>query len=123
MESTLRPAAGHRGVNGGRRPIGRMAGRSVAGVIAIGADAYDRGRHLVRLIPVGPAEIADESQAGRERILAKLSRALRTERNRGRAGHWSYDLNRHLALSQAYAAEKRARGHRRDDNAGPGAGV
>ena len=39
--------------------------------------------------------------------LARLARSLRDERKRGRAGHWSYDLNRHLALTQAYEAEKK----------------
>ena len=38
-------------------------------------------------------------------ILVRLRRALRAERSRGRAGHWSYDLNRHIALKQAYEAE------------------
>ena len=37
----------------------------------------------------------------------RLARALRSERSRGRGGHWTYDLNRHIALSQAYAAERR----------------
>jgi hypothetical protein len=36
------------------------------------------------------------------RVLAKLRRALRAERRRGIAGHWSYDLNRHLGLLGAY---------------------
>jgi hypothetical protein len=39
------------------------------------------------------------------KILARLMRSLRDERRRGLAGHWSYDLNRHIALAQAYAAE------------------
>ena len=60
------------------------------------------------MIPVGPDEIADRSPAARRAILVKLYRALRAERNRGRAGHWTYDLNRHIGLSQAYAAEQRA---------------
>jgi len=38
-------------------------------------------------------------------ILARLERALRAERNRARSGHWTYDLNRHIALRQAYLAE------------------
>jgi hypothetical protein len=45
--------------------------------------------------------------AGRRNVLARIARALRAERNRGRAGHWTYDLNRHIALAQAYAAERR----------------
>ena len=67
-----------------------------------GCRRYDRGRHLARVIPVAPDEIADLSPEGRRAILHKLARALRAERNRGRAGH------RHIALSQAYAAERRA---------------
>jgi hypothetical protein len=91
----------------------RQARRSLANLIADGSDDYDRRRHLARLIPVGPDEIADESPAALRAILAKLSRALRAERNRGRAGHWTYDLNRHLALCQAYAAEHRTANGRR----------
>ncbi len=93
----------------GRR-LARTARRSVRTVVARGSEDYERERHLPRLIPVGPADIADESTAGRRAILAKLSRALRAERWRGRAGHWTYDLNRHLGLCQAYAAERRMLG-------------
>jgi hypothetical protein len=91
----------------GQRRLLRQSPRSLRRVIARGADDYDRRLHLARLLPIGPDEIADESQAARRAILAKLSRALRAERNRGRSGHWTYDLNRHLALSQAYEAESR----------------
>ncbi len=90
-----------------------FAQRSLAKAIAAGSENYDRNRHLARLIPVGPDEIADQSQPGRRAILAKLSRALRAERNRGRAGHWTYDLNRHIGLRQAYAAERRLLGEAR----------
>ncbi|HET7717624.1 MAG TPA: DUF6477 family protein [Bauldia sp.] len=79
----------------------------MARAIDIGRLDYERSRHLPRLIPVGPEEVADGSLLGRRSILAKLSRALRAERNRGRAGHWTYDLNRHIGLHQAYAAEQR----------------
>lgn len=37
--------------------------------------------------------------------LNRLARALRSERRRGLAGHWSYDLARHHALLQAFKAE------------------
>ena len=37
----------------------------------------------------------------RARIAATLARKLRRERQRGLARHWSYDLNRHIALKQA----------------------
>lgn len=72
-----------------------------------GAELYDRERHLPRVLSAGPDEIADVSVAGRHFILRRLARALRAERNRGRAGHWTYDLNRHIALAQAYTAERR----------------
>lgn len=66
------------------------------------------GRRLLmlpRLLPVGPDDVADVSIAGRERIIRRLMRALRGERARGRAGHWSYDLNRHAGLVEALAEE------------------
>jgi hypothetical protein len=81
---------------------------TVAGVVAAGAEQYERDRHLPRLLPLMPSEIADNSAGARRRIVARLARALRAERMRGRAGHWTYDLNRHIALSQAYAAERNA---------------
>jgi hypothetical protein len=34
-------------------------------------------------------------------------RALCDERRRGRAGHWSYSLDRHIGLVRAVAAERR----------------
>jgi hypothetical protein len=93
--------------------MARSAAASVALVTNAGADVYDRSRHLARVLPVGPAEIADESISARRRIVARLARALRAERNRGRAGHWTYDLNRHIALRQAYLAESRLLGPRK----------
>jgi hypothetical protein len=86
----------------------RQARRSVASSIAAGATAYDRGRHLARLISVTPEMVDDTDPEVRHAILAKLQRALRAERNRGMSGHWSYDLNRHIALKQAYDAEMRS---------------
>jgi hypothetical protein len=88
--------------------IARAAGSAIAGRIGAGSEVYQRSRHLPRIIPVGPDEMADDSMEGRAAILRKLARALRAERTRGRAGHWTYDLNRHIALSQAYVAERRA---------------
>lgn len=85
----------------------RVRAASVTGtVVAAGTDSYDRERDLARLIHASPSELADHSPAAARSILARLARALRSERNRGRAGHWTYDLNRHIALRQAYEAEK-----------------
>jgi hypothetical protein len=92
---------------GGRgNQIGKVGASAVSRAVAAGREAYDRERHLPRIIAVGPSEVADRSEQGQALILRKLARALRAERNRGRAGHWTYDLNRHIALSQAYAAER-----------------
>lgn len=86
----------------------RRAGRAFGGLVAGGVEPYDRVRHLPRVLPVGPDEVADTSASGRRAIVRRLARALRAERNRGRAGHWTYDLNRHVALFQAYASERAA---------------
>lgn len=85
--------------------IATAARRAVAASVKAGAVEYRRASILPRLLPVGPAEVADDSPAGTRRILALLARALRSERRRGRAGHWSYDLNRHIGLRQAMLAE------------------
>jgi hypothetical protein len=69
---------------------------------------YCRTRDLAKLIPLWPDEIADESAEGRRKLLARLRRALREERRRGLAGHWTYDLARHAALLRAYKAEQAA---------------
>lgn len=64
-----------------------------------------RNRELARLLPLWPSEIADTSLEGRRRLVAKLERALKAERRRGRAGHWTYDLARHAALLAAWKRE------------------
>lgn len=42
--------------------------------------------------------------SGKERavIVARLGRLIERERLKGVRRHWSYDLNRHIALKQAY---------------------
>lgn len=65
-----------------------------------------RTLRLSRLIPLWPHEIEDRSPQAGIRIIKALERALRTERRRGKSGHWCYDLNRHLALSRALREER-----------------
>ena len=73
------------------------------------ADAgYVRIRDLPRLLPLWPHEIAATTNADRAALLARLRRALRAERQRGLAGHWTYDLARHAQLLRAYRAEEAA---------------
>ena len=71
---------------------------------------YDRHTELPRILPLWPHELADESPPGRRKILAKLARALRAERRRGIAGHWTYDLARHVELLRVYRLELAAAG-------------
>ncbi|WP_181704312.1 hypothetical protein [Chthonobacter albigriseus] len=78
-----------------------------ADVVAAGAAVYERARILPRLLPISAVECRSEGVEAGERIVRMLARALRTERAKGRAGHWSYDLNKHLGLAQAYRAELR----------------
>lgn len=66
----------------------------------------NRVNALARLLPLWPSELSDTSIAGRHRIIAVMARALRAERQRGRAGHWAYDLGRHAALARALARER-----------------
>jgi hypothetical protein len=97
------------GEDGGeRRRTAIRAWRAVERATAPGDPAYERQRHLPRLVPIGPDELADATPRGRRRVLFRLARALRGERARGRAGHWTYDLDRHLGLIEAYRAERAA---------------
>ena len=66
---------------------------------------YDRVRDLPGLLPLWPPEISDATPAARQRLVQKLRRALREERCRGLAGHWTYNLSRHAALLRAYQHE------------------
>ncbi len=61
---------------------------------------------LARLVPLWPSQLEDVSVAGRQRLVSHLSRALRLERQRGKRGHWAYDLSRHAALHRALNRER-----------------
>ena len=76
------------------------------------AASYQRARDLPRLLPLWPHEIEIASIAEHARLLARMRRALRMERQRGIAGHWTYDLARHAQLLCAYRAETAAYGRR-----------
>lgn len=73
-----------------------------------GTHAYDRARDLPKLLPLWPREIASLNLADHARLLARLRKALRAERQRGLIGHWTYDLARHAQLLRAYRAETAA---------------
>lgn len=61
--------------------------------------------NLIRLLPIPAAEIRENTRTTAKKIMSRLRSALRQERKRGRAGHWTYDLNRHIALYQALNTE------------------
>lgn len=89
----------------GRSRIRAMRAPDLETIITSGEAAYGRARILPRLIPVSVDTAALDDLATAERIVGLLQRAVRSERTKGRAGHWTYDLNRHLGLIQALRAE------------------
>lgn len=82
-------------------------GSALGPAVRAGAVAYRREAMLPRLVALPPAELADDGIPAARRIVDRLGRALRAERRRGKAGHWTYDLNRHIGLMQALVAERR----------------
>ena len=97
---------------------GSATKRIFGNTVAAGAAAYVRSRDLPRLLALWPHEIEDQTELGRRHLLAKLRRALRTERRRAHAGHWTYDLNRHLGLLSAYRGELAGLGLHGPDGSG-----
>ena len=87
------------------RRLRQAAGDAINGVTKAGARAYDRRRDLPALIRTEPPTREMETAEALLSIVMRLERALRAERNRARSGHWTYDLNRHIALHQAREAE------------------
>jgi len=78
--------------------------RAVRMLIDKGAGRYDPDHHLDRLL--GGHGIWSPAANDPAQTIARLKRALRSQRQLGRAGHWSYDLNRHFGLLQALKAER-----------------
>jgi len=85
------------------------AGAALNAALAAGERTYDRASALARLHRLSPETIASESPDAARAALKEIERAMRAER--ARRGHWSYDLNRHIALFVAHRAET-ARLHR-----------
>ena len=85
------------------KPIGEVPAAARHG--SPDAEARERRKRLTSLLPLWPAEIEDVSIQGRTQLVAVLERSLRAERRRGLAGHWTYDLARHIQLLEAYRTE------------------
>ncbi len=83
------------------RPAAREAlGAALAGCAA----AYDRATALRRFYRLSEETIRSETPEAAQAVVREIERALRRER--GRAGHWTYDLNRHIGLLVALRAER-----------------
>jgi hypothetical protein len=82
----------------------RAAAGALAAALTAGVSVYDRNRFLARFHRLSPQSIKGETAEAAGAVLRELERALRGER--ARAGHWSYDLNRHIGLLAAFRAEK-----------------
>ena len=87
-------------------------GRAVSPIQDVSDAELARCRaEIAKLLPLWPRELADMSPAGRAHVVAVLERALRAERRRGLAGHWTYNLARHVQLLRPIARRWRPRGH------------
>jgi len=74
----------------------------------------DKLNELQRLVPLAcrrpsnkecrPAARKKQNPADREALVTLLQKALKRERRRGAAGHWSYNEARHAALARLYRA-------------------
>ncbi|WP_208430458.1 DUF6477 family protein [Methyloceanibacter sp. wino2] len=82
----------------------RYRDRAIANATA----RYDRIRHLPKLLGTTPQELADFSIEGRRILIARLTRLARNSARAGRAGHWTYDPNRHITILAALQAERLA---------------
>lgn len=90
-----------------------QAWRAVDVTIEAGVLCYNRGVHLPGLLRLWPADLLGAEPAMTATILHRLRKALQQQRRKarqdgGRKQAGSYDVNRHIALLQAWRAECRA---------------
>jgi hypothetical protein len=106
MERKMRKGTIRRSVRSKAACSSRQAGvrKQGGGLSAAGAE-YERSRDLPALIALWPWEIENLSLDGQQRLVARLRRALRLERQRAIQQHWTYDLARHARLLKAYRSE------------------
>ena len=90
----------------------RMTQRVFGPMVAAGAAAYVRARDLPKLFALHPEQLADDSIVGTAAIVIRLAALARAQARLGRRRHWSYDLNRHLAVLIALKAERAHLAHR-----------
>lgn len=76
---------------------------AVEATLSANLAAYNRAQALSRFHRLSPETIGSETPAAARLVLREIEGALRAER--ARRGHWTYDLNRHIALLVAHRAE------------------
>lgn len=96
-----------------RSRLTNLAQFAIRTTTRMGAGLYERETMLPRLTPLGLGTLSQQEPARSRGVVLLLAKALRAERALGRAGHWTYDLNRHIGLMQAYKAECEALRQRR----------
>lgn len=79
------------------------AGPAVTAALDAGLAGYDRLEALSRFHRLSRETILSDAPEAARQVIGEIERALRAERARG--GHWTYDLNRHIALLVAHRAE------------------
>ncbi len=87
-----------------RRSVRRQT-RAQPIALTANAKTYERMRDLPGLLALWPWELEDTSLEAHQKLVAQLRKALRAERQRGIAGHWTYDVARHARLLAAYRSE------------------
>ena len=91
-----------------------LAARVFSPMIAAGAASYRRARDLPKLMALAPEALEDDSIETAAAIVTRLSALARAQHRLGRRRHWSYDMNRHLAVLIALKAERAHLAHRRN---------
>jgi hypothetical protein len=86
-----------------RRSFHAPAKSALDNAVDAGLTGYNRRLTLGRLPRLSTETILDETEDAARQVVQEIERALRRER--ARAGHWTYDLNRHIALHVAHRAE------------------
>ncbi|MCX7900322.1 MAG: DUF6477 family protein, partial [Methylocystis sp.] len=81
----------------------RAAPAALDAALEAGRACYDRTRELSRFRRLSKEIIDAETPEASRLIVREIENAMRIER--GRAGHWSYDLNRHISLLVAHRVE------------------
>lgn len=76
---------------------------AVAAALEASFAAYDRAQALSRFHRLSRETIMSETPQAARAVLREIEGALRAER--ARRGHWTYDLNRHIALLVTHRAE------------------